>query len=595
MKFDLKRFKRFLDQLKIDTKDYGRIYLGRKLGGTQREFIRQVVTGMEEGTHEFWCLKGRQARISTIMLGFGLYWHYMNPGGKGALVVDEEGNRQEFKSILEGYTDNLPAGMSVERVSSSVHGMAFANRSRMSYLVAGRRRGNERLGQGRGIRFLHATEVASWGCGDEGFASLQASLSQKHENRLFCYESTPRGFNMFHDHYMVAKKARSKRAIFIGWWLNEDYALSADDVRYKVYWDGKQTSKERDWTRVVKARYGIDIRPEQLAWWRWMQNEQILDEMTLLQEYPPIEELAFIQSGYGFFSNSRLTEEYKRAKGHTPSYYRIVFGREFFETELDDSTERRADFQVWEEPAERGVYVVGADPAYGSSSESDNGVISVYRCFANGMYQAAEYCSNQMSAYQFAWVLVYIAGAYRNVTINLEVNGPGQSVLSEIKRLRLTASMMQGDIGRDIRDTQSHMRYYLWRRMDSLSGPGNSIGWLTTDASKERAMTHYNDLFERGMMSINSLETLDEMKKIIRDDDGSIHGSGSNKDDRVMGSALAAAAFSEDVQRGLIARNMTIESEMQREDVQPTGVLATADAAVQKYLARMGYKRTRAM
>jgi hypothetical protein len=590
MKFNLRRFKTFLDYLKIDTKDYGRISLGRRLGGTQKAFIRQVVQGIEEGVHEFWCLKGRQARISTIMLGFGLYWLYTKPGLRGSLVVDEEGNRQEFKSILESYTQYLPKDYSVERTASSVYGMQFANRSRLSYLVAGKKKGNERLGQGRGIAYLHATEVATWGCGEEGFASLQASLAQMNPDRLFCYESTARGFNMFHDYYYVAKKAKSKRAIFIGWWLNEDYSLRPDDVRFKTYWDGKLLPRERDWIRVVKSVHGFEISPEQVAWWRWMGAEQIKDESLLMQEYPPIEEMAFIQSGTGFFSNDRLTEEYKRASKFSPKCYRMVFGQEFYDTEVAESTPSRCDLKIWEEPEDRGVYVIGADPSYGSNPESDNGVICVYRCFANGLYQVAQYASNQMNSYQFAWVVVYLAGAYRDVTINLEVNGPGQPVISEIARMRMKATTIPGEIGKGLRNTMGCMRYYLWRRLDSLGGPGKSVGWLTTSASKERAFTHLKDYFERGMMQINDTDTLDEMKKIVREPDGSIQGSGSTHDDRAMGSALAVSAYAESVQTGLMARGMTIEKELSRGEVEPPGVVPTSERALQNYLQRVGLR-----
>jgi hypothetical protein len=40
------------------------------------------------------------------------------------------------------------------------------------------------------------------------------------------------------------------------------------------------------------------------------------------------------------------------------------------------------------------------------------------------------------------------------------------------------------------------------------------IGWLTTSATKERMLTYMKDYFERNMMNIFDIETIDEMKTI---------------------------------------------------------------------------------
>jgi hypothetical protein len=48
-------------------------------------------------------------------------------------------------------------------------------------------------------------------------------LAETNPKRLYTFESTARGFNMFHDMYVTAKRARTQRAIFCGWWRNELY------------------------------------------------------------------------------------------------------------------------------------------------------------------------------------------------------------------------------------------------------------------------------------------------------------------------------------------------------------------------------------
>ena len=106
------------------------------------------------------------------------------------------------------------------------------------------------LPNGKAITFLHGTETSSWG-DEEGLASLLASLAQTNPNRLYIFESTARGFNMFHDMYVTAKRARTQRAIFCGWWRNELYSLDPEGNTYKVYWDGKLTGEEKEWVRDI--------------------------------------------------------------------------------------------------------------------------------------------------------------------------------------------------------------------------------------------------------------------------------------------------------------------------------------------------------
>ena len=91
-----------------------------------------------------------------------------------------------------------------------------------------------------------------------------------------------------------------------------------------------------------------------------------------------------------------------------------------------------------------------------------------------------------------------------------------------------------------------------------MGGVSNSLGWVTTHSSKERMMNYFKDYFERGMLKVYSTDLLDEMKSIVRDN-GTIAAAGRGKDDRVIGSALATAAFAEQLQPRLIQNRVTRE------------------------------------
>ena len=580
MNFDLKKFYKFCSELKIETKEEGLKKMGNLLG-TQTYVMQEIKKGLENDVHFFVILKGRQLGITTVSLALDLYWQFTHPGWQGTLVADTEENRDMFRSTLGMYMDGLPKEYKIPLVAHNRNQMVLKNRSRIFYQIAGNK---SRLGQGKAITYLHGTETASWG-NEEGLASLIASLAEKNPERLYMFESTAQGFNMFHDMYKTAKSAKTQHAIFCGWWRNEYYTVDPESNIYKVYWDGKLTGEEKEWVKDIKKMYGFEINSRQMAWWRWKMLEGIKDESLMYQEFPPTEDYAFVMTGTSFFSNSRCTEAAKAAKKLNPDHYRYVFGQLFQDTEVIRSTERLGTLRIWEEPVDTAYYVIGADPAYGSSDWADRFCIQVFRVYADGMEQVAEFATSEMNTYQFAWVIAHLAGAYKNSTLNLEVNGPGQAVINEIRNLKRMAVAMGGVVGHGLMDVLGSMTNYIWRRNDTLGGLSNSIGYITTSQTKERMLNYMKDYFERGMMDIKSMETLEEMKSIVREN-GFIGAPGRNKDDRVIATALATVCWAEQVQPRLVAQKITRDISKSQEDFTPEQL--SVGRNVSDYLKRIG-------
>jgi hypothetical protein len=230
---------------------------------------------------------------------------------------------------------------------------------------------------------------------------------------------------------------------------------------------------------------------------------------------------------------------------------------------------------------------VGADPAYGSSDWADRFCIQVFRCYADGMEQVAEFATSELNTFQFAWVICYLAGAYGNSLLNLEVNGPGQAVINEMRNLRRQAMSLPPSEARHLNDVLGNMQHYLWRRNDSF-GISNSIGWVTTHSSKERMLNYLKDYFERGMLKVYSEECIDEMKGIVRDG-GTIAATGRSKDDRVIASALATAAFAEQLQPRLIANRVTKDKKESKSDENEQGGQVQVQKQVSNYLKALGF------
>jgi hypothetical protein len=597
VKFPLTQFRQFCDHLVIDSKEFGQVTLSKRLG-TQDYAIKEIVTGLEEDIHFFDILKGRQQGITTITLALDLFWAYKHPGMQATLAADSEENRDMFRSTLTMYHDGLPKQMRRALVANNRNFITFANRSRIFMQIGGgvqqKKKGGK--GRGKGIIYIHATETSSWE-DEESLASILASLAQINPERLAIFESTARGFNLREEMWRTAERAVTKRAVFIGWWRNHLYSKHRNSNEYRVYWDGKLTPAEREWVRDIKLLYGYEITGEQMAWWRWMQNEEITDENMLLQEHPPTAEYAFILTGKNFFSMPALTEMRKVITDTEPDpkFYKFKFGDEFRDTEVDETIEALADLMIWEEPDDQGYYSIGADPAYGSSDWADRFVIEIFRCYADRFEQVAEFCSPNMNTYRYAWVLCYLAGAYKNSAVNLEMNGPGAAVLSEMNALRTRASLGIERDAKGLGDVLAHMSYYLYRRLDSPMGGGFVYHWKTTQDTKERMLNNYKDLMERGEGRIHSAALCDEMKIIVRDD-GFLGASGRGKDDRVISAGLAAVQYCDVLKTNLSAMKLTWAKELARRERRqevgrdPTAQETAIGRSVAGYLQKIGMK-----
>ena len=546
--FDPEKFELFCSKLWIDTKEMGRVPL--KLLGSQKYLVKRIAEGLSKNIHTFIVLKGRQIGISTVLLALDIYWMFKCKGLQGAIVTDTDENREIFRSYIEQYIHTLPRAARTAIKRHNRIQLLYTNQSRLVYMVAGTKKKGE-LGRAKSVNFMHGTECSSWG-DEEGFASLVNTLAQKNPRRLYILESTARGFNMFYQTWEVAKESATQSAIFIGWWLNEFYQWPEGSPEYNTYWDGELTSDERVWVREVFELYGVEVCATQLAWWRWYVREHMKgDEMMALQEMPPTEHYAFQLSGSKFFSAERVNKAYMRAKEQKCLHFRYKFGANFEDTEFLQTTAENAEVTLWETPVKaakagdpEGVYVMGADPAYGSSEWADEHCGSLLRCYADRLIQVAELATHVWTDQQFAWVIAHICGWYGNALLNLEMQGPGGTVYNELWNLKKRAmTLPHQDPRAEAFDVVGRIRDYLYKRQDSMTTQF-AYQWQTNAREKQRMMTTLRSYFERDVLEINSPVCLQQFRNVHRQGDH-IGGEGRAKDDRVIALAIGTIAWND--------------------------------------------------
>lgn len=568
-KFPVTEFRAFLCALKVDSKELGVIRLGDNLLGTQEWVLRKIVEGLEDGKHDFVTLKCRQAGISTISLALDLFWLFKHKGMTGMLVVHEDSARDQFRTTLELYYSSLPDEWKRPVRDSNRNQLVLTTGTKLLYRVAGQKKsGKGGLGRSAAPSFLHATEMSSWG-DKEGFASLRASLAQRNPNRLYHWESTARGFeNLFYDQWAEALNAASMQTIFVSWWANEMYSIPKIDPRYKIYWgsNGELNEEEKTWCREVRVRYGVEITAEQIAWWRWLKSEQQPDESLRLQEYPWTEDQAFQASGSQFFNGTILSRLYGDTnKLRDPEYYRVRFGNNFTDTSVGESNAKNSTLKVWKQPVDKAFYCLGADPAYGSSDNADGFCISIWRVWSDRAEQVAEYIDYDITTAQFAWVIAYLAGAYRPCTFNLEVNGPGNSVLNELQNMQKEKNLGVAEAKPVLKDAIGNMRHYMYRRYDSIYGTPTALHTVTNFQMKERMMNNMRDYIERKMAHPVSKDLVSEMASVVRQPGEAPAAPDHRKDDRVIAAALALVAWNDQVRTKLMSSNLSYEIQMAQE------------------------------
>lgn len=579
-------FEEFITELRIETKeDAERDSRGAKLNlwRSQHIYLEELAAGLESGQRSIAFLKSRQCGVTTVSLAIDVFWMAMFPGTRGALVTDTDANRKRFRLLLKSYIASFPRGFlgknfAIKKGADNLDFLKFTNGSHLDFLVAGKKR-NDTLGEGSGYSFIHSTETANYGS-VEGLQSFRETLSDTNPNRLYIWESTAKGFNHWHTMYLEhGRDKETKRACFIGWWARDNAILRKDGPApeprlYHMYGSQPLSKEERTKSKAVLQRHNHTITQEQLAWYRWRQSDESSDADAMRQNQPWTDDEAFVLSGMSFFPTRSLAADMERIKGQINEGtnlrgvfyegFRFQLSNQFLESRMERVLTDRTlvELRVWEQPSKHAWFVVGVDPAWGRDGQGDNCVVSVWRCYSDRLVQVAEYAANMYDTRQCAWVLAYLAGAYRNCQINIEISGGvGLAVLAEFKSLRnqLQSRPYEDENTKrreeDWSDFLANARWFLYKKYDAVMSGTNTTQFNTTRDLKWAIMNQLRDARNTDQLLINSLYLAEEMQHVVQDADKHLGAPEGTHDDRVMAAALACRTWIDGIRPQLIQEN----------------------------------------
>jgi len=494
-------FYKYLDTCFVNSKDAGRICLGKNLYQGQRDCITGIFDALEAGIHNIYILKSRQLGISTIIRALSIFWLGVHQGLKGALVFDTAPHKESARKELVVMLQNLPASLKFPKVKGTGAGnrdsLELVNESSMIFMSAGvkKSKSSGTLGRSEGLTMAHLSELCSYD-NDEGLKSFEQSLSEIHPDRLYIYESTARGFNSWYVLWRRAKKDEAHcKCIFLGWWSKPSQTIQRDELDFQTYGIAPPTDKEIEKIKAVREQYGHEITPEQLAWVRRKFDPNYSDEedaddadgeddSVMLAEQAWTEEEAFQQTGAVFFGSKQLTDQTNAHVKHKAKTYMYIAGDDFTAMRVYPAQNMRSvELKVWEEPEIGAQYVMGIDPAFGENENNDRSSIEICRCYADGLDQVAEYAWPLITTRQFAWVIASLLGWYgqgAEISYILEINGPGSAVFNELKSLKFQIdndrSARRDLEERGLLNVFKNVKTYIYTRPDAM-GAGSNWHW----------------------------------------------------------------------------------------------------------------------
>lgn len=256
--------------------------------------------------------------------------------------------------------------------------------------------------------------------------------------------------------------------------------------------------------------YNAKVSLKMIMWRRWKLQDMTLEDFQ--QEFPFTPEESFRATSRSIFNeqaiNNRVTNLIPPLRKDElnitlPDTLARYYGKGFFMFKNIKPNQR---------------YYAGIDTASGSGG--DNYAISVFNSDGE---QVAVFYDNKIPIYKFSDVVYDLGMMFNYAFLVVEKNSFGQSVIEKLRAER------------------QYLNMYKMKTFDDRGKRKYTIGWITTSASKPRLVQDFKEQFEKNLILINDISTLDEMKIFIEADGKTSNkrGDGTNHDDLVIASALA--------------------------------------------------------
>ena len=250
----------------------------------------------ERGKIRALILKGRQQGCSTYVDG-RFYWRTSHRYGVSAFILSHQSDTTEklFQKI-ELFHQLIPDPLKPKTEVANRRRLVFGGLNSEFFVGTA---GNDDVGRGGTVQFLHASEAAYYP-NPKGFSTGLLQSVPDAAGTEVIIESTANGMDpYFYPACMAALRGEGEyELIFVPWFIQKEYTKEPND-------DFKMTQQESELAELHK------LTPGQI-YWRRMKILDLKSESLFKQEYPCTVEEAFIMSGAALIRSDAIMAARKK-------------------------------------------------------------------------------------------------------------------------------------------------------------------------------------------------------------------------------------------------------------------------------------------
>lgn len=448
----------------------------------------------------FAILKYRRGGITTLIqaLEFHQVATYTN---RDCVTLAHDGpNTEKIFRISELFYQEMLADFQPHRLTQHNKKELDFNLLRSIFWIG--TAGSRGFGRGSTLQIAHWCEVAWSPGGIDDKRKLMAGLTEAADNGLVFAETTPNGIgDYFYELWSGAVAGTNGwTPLFFPWFIDPNNCLpctreQAIEIRDTI------TPEEKDGV----FRWGWSAG--QIRWRR----DKIMELGNLFpQEYPEEPTTCFLTSGLSWFNKRVICDRLLEC----PKPVEV--------RDLADGEDSRlgGNIVIWEKPQEGVKYAAGGDVAEGLPDSNFSTL-----CIVNvkTLKQVAR-LRGRWKPEVYANLCAKLATEYHRAILAIERNNHGHSALNTLI------------------NTIQYTNLYYYADPELGGKTVNRPGWKTDAKTRPIMLDDLRSVVESGGMEVNDYEFLKECLTFIKNSKGKYCASEGNKDDLVIGWAIAMQA-----------------------------------------------------
>ena len=370
-------------------------------------------------------LKARQMGSTTLYIAKFLADCLTIPGTVSVIASENDFATQRAITKAHALYDSIPEALKPEIHHKSSYEITWPSINSTMFITTAR---SNMLIRGDTVHNFLATEIARWPDPDKAMAAAEEAVPL---SGFIAIESTPWGEgDYFHSRIQESLNNQSSYDfLFLPWWLDPEYRIPRDS-NFALPGDRGELEYTPEEANLIDLH---SLDENQL---RWRRRKRADRGLSFYQEFPEDPVTCFLTSGEMVFDSARLDELAKQCYPAPGSF---------------EGT------KVWYPPIEQGVYLIAVDPTVGAHDKAAATVWSV-----GGPLTHVATLWGLLEPTVLASKLSVLGKHYNNAELQVESNGPGLAVISELKDY--------ANLGKQHNLTTGAIM--------------NKVGWLTTRSSK---------------------------------------------------------------------------------------------------------------